>query len=100
MLFPTLYVSSFSAYVAIYHADGSIAVAHGGVEIGQGINTKLVQVVAHVFGIPLDMISVTSHSSVIMANRTLTGATITSKPTKLGFEENNCSLRLMYIYCR
>lgn len=87
MQFPTLYVSSFSAYIAVYHADGSVAVAHGGVEIGQGINTKLVQVVAHVFGIPMDMITVTSHSSIIMANRTLTGATITSTTTELKFEK-------------
>lgn len=79
MLFPTLYIASFSTYVAIYHGDGTVAVTHGGVEIGQGINTKLVQVVAHELGIPLDMITVTSHNTIIMANRSVTGGTITSE---------------------
>ncbi|XP_031636493.1 xanthine dehydrogenase-like [Contarinia nasturtii] len=79
MTFPTLYVASFSAYIAIYHGDGTVAISHGGIEIGQGINTKVAQVVAHIFKIPMNMITVTEHSSIVMANRTLTGGSITSE---------------------
>ena len=44
---PALYGSSlrtssqYPAYVAIYSLDGTANVAHGGVEMGQGINTKV-----------------------------------------------------------
>lgn len=79
MKFPTIYVSDFTAYVAIYHADGSVVISHGGAEIGQGLNTKVAQIVAHTLGIPLNYISIAPHNSVISANRSLTGATITSE---------------------
>lgn len=41
MTFPIGMQGNFTVLVSIYAGDGSVAVSHGGVECGQGINTKV-----------------------------------------------------------
>lgn len=79
MTYPTVYVFSWSTFIAIYHGDGTVAISHTGVEIGQGINTKVTQLVAHILGIPLDMVSVAPHDSIVSANFTITGGSIATE---------------------
>lgn len=45
MTYPFNYNFDFHATVAIFSADGSVAITHGGVETGQGINTKVLALI-------------------------------------------------------
>ena len=65
--------------IAIYSSDGSVSVSHSGVEIGQGIHTKVAQVCAYELSIPIESISIKSANSFTNANARATGAAITSE---------------------
>ena len=47
--FTTTHLNQAGALVHIY-TDGSVHLNHGGVELGQGTNTKIAQLVANQFG--------------------------------------------------
>uniref|UniRef100_A0A6P4FPG3 Xanthine dehydrogenase-like n=1 Tax=Drosophila rhopaloa TaxID=1041015 RepID=A0A6P4FPG3_DRORH len=70
---------NYPATVAIYHEDGSVVISHGGIEIGQGVNTKAAQVAALVLGVPLDQVRVEASNTVSGANSMLTANSMTSE---------------------
>ena len=61
------------ALVHIYR-DGTVLVNHGGTEMGQGLNTKVAQVVAHELGLNLDQVRVTATDTSKVANTSATAA--------------------------
>ena len=61
------------ALVHVYN-DGSILVNHGGTEMGQGLNTKVAQVVAHELGVSFDCVRVTATDTQKVANTSATAA--------------------------
>lgn len=73
------YTGNFNSIVNIYHGDGSVVIMHGGIEMGQGINTKTAQVCAYTLGIPLDKISVKPSTSFTSPNAIVTGGSIGSE---------------------
>jgi xanthine dehydrogenase large subunit len=61
------------ALVHVYN-DGSILVNHGGTEMGQGLNTKVAQVVAHELGVRFESVRVTATDTQKVANTSATAA--------------------------
>jgi xanthine dehydrogenase large subunit len=71
--FNVTHFNQAGALVHIY-TDGSVLVNHGGTEMGQGLNTKVAQVVAHELGIGFNRIRVTATDTSKIANTSATAA--------------------------
>ncbi|SIT48586.1 Xanthine dehydrogenase, molybdopterin binding subunit [Paraburkholderia piptadeniae] len=67
------FLNQAGALVHVYK-DGSVLVNHGGTEMGQGLNTKVAQVVANEFGLPLARVRVTATDTSKVANTSATAA--------------------------
>ncbi|HEY4583316.1 MAG TPA: molybdopterin cofactor-binding domain-containing protein, partial [Lysobacter sp.] len=57
--FNLTHLNQAGALVHVY-VDGSVLVNHGGTEMGQGVNTKVAQVVAHELGLDLSHVRVSA----------------------------------------
>lgn len=67
-----------AARVSIFD-DGTVQVASGGVEIGQGLNTKVAMAVAHALAIPLEKVSIGRGDTSVFPNNGSTGGSGTSE---------------------
>ena len=61
------------ALVHVYR-DGSIHLSHGGTEMGQGLHTKVAQVVAEAFGVTLDHLKISASNTGKVPNTSATAA--------------------------
>ncbi|MGZ8289132.1 MAG: xanthine dehydrogenase molybdopterin binding subunit [Telluria sp.] len=71
--FNVTHLNQAGALVHVY-VDGSIIVNHGGTEMGQGINTKVMQVVAHELGVDLSHVRATATDTSKVSNTSATAA--------------------------
>jgi xanthine dehydrogenase large subunit len=71
--FNVTHLNQAGALVHVY-VDGSIIVNHGGTEMGQGINTKVMQVVAHELGVDMARVRATATNTSKVANTSATAA--------------------------
>ena len=71
--FNVKHLNQAGALVHVY-TDGSILVNHGGTEMGQGLNTKVAQVVAHELGVGFGRVRVTATDTHKVANTSATAA--------------------------
>ncbi|KAL8738634.1 MAG: hypothetical protein Q9181_000580 [Wetmoreana brouardii] len=75
--FTALHLNQAGALVHIYH-DGSVLVAHGGVEMGQGLHTKMTQITAQALGVPLADVYISETATNTVANSSSTAASASS----------------------
>ncbi len=71
--FTASYLNQAGALVHVY-TDGSIHLNHGGTEMGQGLNTKVAQVVAEVFQVDIERIQITATNTDKVPNTSPTAA--------------------------
>ncbi|KAF6205375.1 hypothetical protein GE061_019546 [Apolygus lucorum] len=68
MKFSVPYFPNFYAMVSVYADDGTVAVTTGGIEVGQGINTKVAQVCAYALAIDIRFVKVRSTHDITSPN--------------------------------
>ncbi|MDG9882794.1 xanthine dehydrogenase molybdopterin binding subunit [Pseudomonas sp. GD04058] len=71
--FTASFLNQAGALIHIY-TDGSIHLNHGGTEMGQGLNTKVAQVVAQVFQVDIERIQITATNTDKVPNTSPTAA--------------------------
>jgi xanthine dehydrogenase large subunit len=71
--FTATHFNQAGALVHVY-ADGSVLLNHGGLEMGQGLHTKVAQVVADEFGLPLSAVKLSGTDTAKVPNTSATAA--------------------------
>ncbi|MBH0016361.1 xanthine dehydrogenase molybdopterin binding subunit [Pseudoalteromonas sp. NGC95] len=71
--FTVQHLNQAGALVHVY-SDGSIHLNHGGTEMGQGLNTKIAQIVAHGFGVDFNAVSISATRTDKVPNTSPTAA--------------------------
>ncbi len=75
--FTATFLNQARALVHIY-TDGSVGVSTGAIEMGQGVNTKMIQVAAQTLGIDPSRIKIESTNTTRVANTSPTAASATA----------------------
>jgi len=71
--FTAKHLNQAGALLHVY-TDGSMQISHGGTEMGQGLHTKIGQIVANEFGVPLSHVEITSTRTDKVPNTSPTAA--------------------------
>lgn len=75
--FGVAHLNQAGALINIY-ADGSVLLSHGGVEIGQGLHTKMIQCCARALQIPTELIHISESATDKVPNTSPTAASVGS----------------------
>ncbi|XP_072949512.1 xanthine dehydrogenase/oxidase-like [Epargyreus clarus] len=84
MSWPATNLIDFHVHLAVFHGDGTVIVKHGGTEIGQGMNTKVIQTVAYTLKISMDKIKVKPSDVNSNPNSYITGGSRATQAVCIG----------------
>ena len=77
LAFTARFMNQAGAMVHVY-SDGSIRISHGGTEMGQGLHTKMIQIVSQAFNVPMSLIHLSETRTDVVANTSPTAASVSS----------------------
>ena len=80
--FTAVFLNQAGALVHIYH-DGSVLVAHGGTEMGQGLHTKMTMIAAEALQVPQDAVLISETATNTVANAFVDGGVGVVGPQRL-----------------
>lgn len=75
--FTAKFMNQGGALVHVY-TDGTVLISHGGTEMGQGLHTKVAQVAARAFNVPMEMVHVLETATDKVANSSPTAASMSA----------------------
>ncbi|KAM3958764.1 uncharacterized protein ACR2FA_007169 [Aphomia sociella] len=58
MSYPIPVLIGYHVLLSVFHGDGTVVIKHGGIEIGQAINTQVIQIVAYTLNISINKVKV------------------------------------------
>ncbi|KAJ2951524.1 hypothetical protein O0L34_g13676 [Tuta absoluta] len=77
----------YDVNLSVYHGDGTVAIVHSGIEMGQGVNTKAVQIAAYFLKIPIDKVEIKANDTMITPNSQISAASFTSQYVGIGVQK-------------
>ena len=90
--FAVQFLNQAGALVHIYK-DGSVVLSHGGIELGQGLHTKMILVAAEVLGCQIDRIRISETATDKSNNISPTGGSVSSDLNGMAIQDACQQLR-------
>ena len=84
MSWPVTTLVDYHVLLSVYHGDATVVLHHGGIEIGQGINTKVIQTVAYTLKIPIEKVKCKPPTVSTNPNNFATGGSRTTQSVCFG----------------